>query len=167
MRHVLVTGGAGYIGAHACKALARAGFVPVAFDNLSTGWEDAVKFGPFVKGDLMNRAEIVATEPALARVQDKLVGALQLPTDVAMAALRQMVQECESPRALRDFVASIVSGITVGPEEVRVEYHPECLVRSEGAAVRSTSRWLPVVGTLRTISIAIPMPLRVVLRRAA
>ncbi|MEY4305411.1 MAG: UDP-glucose 4-epimerase GalE, partial [Pseudomonadota bacterium] len=60
MRHVLVTGGAGYIGAHACKALARAGFVPVAFDNLSTGWEDAVKFGPFVKGDLMNRAEIDA-----------------------------------------------------------------------------------------------------------
>ena len=60
MRHVLVTGGAGYIGAHACKALARAGFVPVAFDNLSTGWEEAVKFGPFVKGDLMNRAEIDA-----------------------------------------------------------------------------------------------------------
>ncbi|MCZ8133662.1 MAG: NAD-dependent epimerase/dehydratase family protein, partial [Rhodobacteraceae bacterium] len=32
--HVLVTGGAGYIGAHACKALKRAGYVPVAFDNL-------------------------------------------------------------------------------------------------------------------------------------
>jgi len=55
---VLVTGGAGYIGAHACKALARAGFVPVAFDNLSTGWRDAVKFGPFVQGDLMDRAAI-------------------------------------------------------------------------------------------------------------
>lgn len=60
MQHVLVTGGAGYIGAHACKALARAGFVPVAFDNLSTGWEDAVKFGPFVKGDLMLRADLDA-----------------------------------------------------------------------------------------------------------
>ena len=57
---VLVTGGAGYIGAHACKALARAGFVPVAFDNLSTGWRDAVKFGPFVQGDLMDRAAIDA-----------------------------------------------------------------------------------------------------------
>ena len=32
---VLVTGGAGYIGSHACKALARAGFQPVVFDNLS------------------------------------------------------------------------------------------------------------------------------------
>ena len=58
--HVLVTGGAGYIGAHACKALARAGYTPVAFDNLSTGWAQAVKFGPFVRGDLMDRAAIDA-----------------------------------------------------------------------------------------------------------
>ena len=57
-QHVLVTGGAGYIGAHACKALAEAGFVPVAFDNLSTGWRDAVKFGPFVQGDLQDRASL-------------------------------------------------------------------------------------------------------------
>jgi UDP-glucose 4-epimerase len=60
MQHVLVTGGAGYIGAHACKALAKAGFVPVTFDNLSTGWEDAVRYGPLVKGDLMNRADLDA-----------------------------------------------------------------------------------------------------------
>ena len=59
-QHVLVTGGAGYIGAHACKVLAQAGFVPVAFDNLSTGWRDAVKFGPFVQGDLMDRAAVDA-----------------------------------------------------------------------------------------------------------
>ena len=64
MQHVLVTGGAGYIGAHACKALAQAGFVPVTFDNLSTGWKEAVKFGPFVKGDLMDRA---AVDAAFAR----------------------------------------------------------------------------------------------------
>jgi UDP-glucose 4-epimerase len=55
---VLVTGGAGYIGAHACKVLARAGFVPVAFDNLATGHAAAVKFGPFVQGDLMEPADI-------------------------------------------------------------------------------------------------------------
>jgi len=59
-QHVLVTGGAGYIGAHACKALAKAGFVPVAFDNFSTGWRDAVKFGPVCEGDLMQRAQIDA-----------------------------------------------------------------------------------------------------------
>ena len=53
---VLVTGGAGYIGSHACKALARAGFEPVVFDNLSTGWKGAVKWGPLVQGDLMDCA---------------------------------------------------------------------------------------------------------------
>ncbi len=58
--HVLVTGGAGYIGAHACKAVAKAGFIPVAFDNLTTGWEEAVKFGPLFKGDLLDRASIDA-----------------------------------------------------------------------------------------------------------
>ena len=57
---VLVTGGAGYIGSHACKALARAGFLPVVFDNLSTGWKGAVQWGPLVQGDLMNRAAIDA-----------------------------------------------------------------------------------------------------------
>ena len=55
---VLVTGGAGYIGSHACKALAAAGYIPVTFDNLCTGWREAVKFGPFEQGDLMDRARL-------------------------------------------------------------------------------------------------------------
>ena len=59
-RCVLVTGGAGYIGAHACKALARAGWLPVAFDNLATGWRAAVRFGPFEAGDLADRARLDA-----------------------------------------------------------------------------------------------------------
>ncbi len=54
--NVLVTGGAGYIGAHVAKALARAGFVPVTFDNLSGGHRDAVKWGPLVEGDLADAA---------------------------------------------------------------------------------------------------------------
>ncbi len=58
--HVLVTGGAGYIGAHACKMLAKSGFVPVAFDNLSTGWREAVRYGPLAEGDLMDRASLDA-----------------------------------------------------------------------------------------------------------
>ena len=57
-KNILVTGGAGYIGSHACKALQQAGYVPVTFDNLVTGWQDAVKFGPFEQGDLLNRSDI-------------------------------------------------------------------------------------------------------------
>jgi UDP-glucose 4-epimerase len=59
-QNVIVTGGAGYIGAHACKALSRAGFTPVTFDDLSTGWAEAVKWGPLVRGDLMDRPAIDA-----------------------------------------------------------------------------------------------------------
>ena len=55
---VLVTGGAGYIGSHACKALQQSGFIPVTFDNLVTGWRDAVKFGPFEQGDLLKKSDI-------------------------------------------------------------------------------------------------------------
>lgn len=43
---VIVTGGAGYIGSHAAKRLAAAGFEPVTVDNLSRGYESAVKWGP-------------------------------------------------------------------------------------------------------------------------
>lgn len=60
MRKILVTGGAGYIGSHACKQLAAAGFTPVAYDNLSTGWQDAVQFGPLEIGELTDRARIDA-----------------------------------------------------------------------------------------------------------
>lgn len=67
MKHVLVTGGAGYIGSHACKALAAAGYVPVSFDNLVYGHEWAVRWGPFVQGDILDRAAldaaIVAWQP--------------------------------------------------------------------------------------------------------
>lgn len=51
---ILVTGGAGYIGAHACKALAAAGYTPVTYDSLVYGHERAVKWGPFEKGDILD-----------------------------------------------------------------------------------------------------------------
>src|SRR3954464_10661934 len=57
---ILVTGGAGYVGSHACKALAAAGFRPVVYDSLSRGHRGAVKWGPLVEGDLHNRDRLVA-----------------------------------------------------------------------------------------------------------
>ncbi len=58
---ILVTGGAGYIGSHACKALAQAGYEPVTYDNLSTGHKWAVKWGPLVVGDVTDRPLLVRT----------------------------------------------------------------------------------------------------------
>ena len=52
---VLVTGGAGYIGSHACRALTAAGYQPVVYDNLSTGHRSFVD-GPLVAGDLLDGA---------------------------------------------------------------------------------------------------------------
>jgi UDP-arabinose 4-epimerase len=52
MAKILVIGGAGYIGAHVCKALAARGDQPVVFDNLSSGREHAVRWGPLARGDI-------------------------------------------------------------------------------------------------------------------
>jgi UDP-arabinose 4-epimerase len=52
--NILVTGGAGYIGSHTAKLLKKVGHTPIAFDNLSNGWAEWVKFGPFVFGDIRN-----------------------------------------------------------------------------------------------------------------
>ena len=81
--NILVTGGAGYIGSHTCKALAAAGFTPVTYDNLATGHRGAVKWGPLEEGDLADRARLDA---ALAR---------------------------HAPRAVIHFAASIAAGESV------------------------------------------------------
>ncbi|MBI3452476.1 MAG: UDP-glucose 4-epimerase, partial [Rhodospirillales bacterium] len=49
---VLVTGGAGYIGAHVAKALAASGYLPVTIDNFAYGHRAAVRWGPLVEGDI-------------------------------------------------------------------------------------------------------------------
>ncbi|MDF0516834.1 UDP-glucose 4-epimerase GalE [Bradyrhizobium yuanmingense] len=49
---VIITGGAGYVGAHCAKAFASAGWNVVTMDNLSRGWRDAVRWGPLVECDI-------------------------------------------------------------------------------------------------------------------
>jgi len=61
MTTILVTGGAGYIGSHTCKALRQAGFSPVVYDDLSRGNPEAVKWGELVTGELADRSLLRAT----------------------------------------------------------------------------------------------------------
>ena len=79
-----MAGGAGYIGSHTCKALARAGYQPVVYDNLHTGHAWAVKWGPLVRGDINDpvalgaairehRPEAVINFAALAYVGESMV----------------------------------------------------------------------------------------------
>jgi UDP-arabinose 4-epimerase len=60
MTTVLVTGGAGYIGSHTCKALAQAGYTPVVYDSMEHGHEWAVKWGPLEEGDIADRQRLDA-----------------------------------------------------------------------------------------------------------
>ena len=110
---VLVTGGAGYIGSHACKALAAAGYLPVTYDNLSRGHRRAVRWGPLVEGDLADRQAIAAAlrahqttavmhfaalayvgestgDPALY-YRNNVVGALALMDAMREVAVKQIV----------------------------------------------------------------------------
>ncbi|WIY26878.1 UDP-glucose 4-epimerase GalE [Parasedimentitalea psychrophila] len=86
MVHILVTGGAGYIGSHACKALKQAGYTPVVYDNLVTGWKDAVKFGPFEQGELTDRARL-----------DQVFAKYQPVAVVHFAALSQVGEAMSQP----------------------------------------------------------------------
>ncbi|HQS17995.1 UDP-glucose 4-epimerase GalE [Reyranella sp.] len=81
---VLVAGGAGYIGSHTCKALAHAGHLPIAYDNLHAGHSWAVKWGPLVQGDINDpltlaaairehRPDAVVNFAALAYVGESMV----------------------------------------------------------------------------------------------
>ncbi len=86
MTNILVTGGAGYIGSHACKVLKAAGYTPVTYDNLSTGWEEAVKFGPFEQGDLTDRERL-----------DQTFAAYQPAAILHFAALSQVGESMREP----------------------------------------------------------------------
>lgn len=69
MVSVLITGGAGYIGSHAAKAVARAGMTPVVYDDLSSGRPEAVQWGPLEIGDIGDKnrlAEVLARHRPVA-----------------------------------------------------------------------------------------------------
>lgn len=60
MPNILVTGGAGYVGCHICKALSQEGFTPIVFDNLFRGHRAFVKWGSFVEGDVTDQSALEA-----------------------------------------------------------------------------------------------------------
>jgi UDP-arabinose 4-epimerase len=70
LKTILVTGGAGYVGSHCCKAFANEGWRVVVFDNLFRGWRDMVKWGPLIEGDILDRS---ALDAAFAQAKPDVV----------------------------------------------------------------------------------------------
>lgn len=126
---ILVTGGAGYIGSHACKALAAAGYVPVTYDNLEYGHEWAVKWGPLERGDLKDGARL---DEVLARYRPAGV--------IHFAAYAYVGESVENPaRYYRNNVAGSLNLL-----EAMHGASVDCLVFSSTCAIYGIPGIIPV-----------------------
>jgi UDP-glucose-4-epimerase GalE len=152
-RAILVTGGAGYIGSHAAKALDRAGYRAVVYDNLDAGHRGAVKFGDFVQGDVN---DVEAVRDGLRR--HRVFGVMHFAAflDVgesvreparyyrnnvggALSVLEAMVAE-----SVRYFVFSSTCATFGEPIETPiVESHPQRPINSYGESKLAVERALP------------------------
>lgn len=152
MSRILVTGGAGYIGSHCCKALAEAGFEPVVYDNLSTGHRSAVRWGRLIEGDMRDGAALAA---AMRQVQPEAVmhfAALSLVGesavhperyyDVNVAGTLRLLDAMRAASVQR-LVFSSTAAIYGEPDIVPIpETSPEQPVNTYGATKRACERMM-------------------------
>ena len=129
MQPILVTGGAGFIGAHTCKDLAAHGFLPIAFDNLSRGHRDAVQWGPFVQGDILKQDDL---DRAFKRYQPKSV--------IHFAALAYVGESVAQPLA---YYQNNVSGL-INVLDVMVRHGVDTIVFSSSCATYGVPDVLPI-----------------------
>jgi UDP-arabinose 4-epimerase len=128
-RNILVTGGAGYIGSHTCKALAVRGYQPIAFDNLTRGTRAAVKWGPLVVGDVMNKRELRQT-----------IDRFRIEAVMHFAALAYVGESVGHPATyFRNNVAS-----TINLLEAMTQTGLDTLVFSSTCAVYGTPAQVPI-----------------------
>jgi UDP-glucose-4-epimerase GalE len=139
---ILVTGGAGYIGSHAARALRRSGYEVVIYDNLSTGFRRLVQGFELVEGDIADDAKL---RPVLARVDAVMhfaahayVGeSVENPRKYfrnnVLAALNLL--NCALDAGIRRFVFSSTCAVYGLPEQIPiVEQEPREPVNPYGAS---------------------------------
>ena len=152
-RAVLVTGGAGYIGSHAAKALHRSGYRVVVYDNLAAGHRGAVKYGDLIEGDIadVDRVRHVLRSHEIAAVmhfaafldvgesvrepahyyRNNVVGALS-------------VLEAMAAESVQHFVFSSTCATYGEPIETPIaETHPQKPINSYGETKLAVERALP------------------------
>ncbi len=148
-----MTGGAGYIGSHAAKALHRAGYNVVVFDNLIAGHREAVKYGTLVAGDV---TDLVALRDVLRRhavfavmhfaafldVGESVREPAKYYRNNVMGALT--VLEAMAAEAVRFFVFSSTCATYGEPIETPItETHPQRPINSYGESKLAVERALP------------------------
>lgn len=159
---VLVTGGAGYIGSHACKALREAGFLPVTFDNMSSGNAFAVRYGPLEIGDILDLPRLrevfdryrpvgVLHFAALSIVGQSILEPERYDT-VNVAGTRNVLEAarlgCRPP-----VVLSSTCAVYGEPERLPLsESHPTNPINPYGATKRDAERVLEEYRTLHGVN---------------
>lgn len=99
MENVLVIGGAGYMGSHICKYLAKRGYQPIVLDNLACGHRDAVKWGPFFEGELAD-----------AELLKHVISRHHISTVMHFAAFCYVGESVENPgKYYRNNVADVIN----------------------------------------------------------
>lgn len=152
-RRVLVTGGAGYIGSHACKALSRAGYHVVVYDNLVAGHRAAVRYGELVEGDI---ADVAAVRRALQTHQISAVMHFAAFLDVGESVREPAkyyrnnvvgalgVLEAMAAERVTRFVFSSTCATYGEPMETPIaETHPQRPINSYGESKLAIERALP------------------------
>jgi UDP-glucose-4-epimerase GalE len=152
-RAVLVTGGAGYIGSHGAKALSRAGYKVVVYDNLVAGHRGAVRFGDLVEGDIldvdtlrdaMRRHKIFAVMhfAAFLDVGESVRQPSKYYRNNVAGALG--VLEAMAAESVKHFVFSSTCAVYGEPIETPIgESHPKQPINSYGESKLAVERALP------------------------
>ena len=134
MERILVTGGAGFIGAHTCKALAAYGLHPIAFDNLSRGHRETVQWGPFVQGDILQPADL-----------DRAFKGYQPRSVIHFAALAYVGESVAKPLA---YYQNNVSGL-INVLDAMARHGADTIVFSSSCTVYGIPEMLPIAETAR------------------
>ena len=153
MSPILVTGGAGYIGSHTCKALSQAGYTVVAFDNLLAGHREAVRYGPLVEGDILDTR---AVQAALRQHQISAVMHFAALLDVGESVREPAryyrtnvsgalsVLEAMAAEGVGHFVLSSTCATYGEPIETPItETHPQKPINAYGESKLAVERALP------------------------